>query len=104
MNPLVHYVAAITALAVVFALIYAAGGLLKRSGVLPAKTERLVSVIETTPLQNSAALHVVRVADRYYLVGANPGGLGTLAEIPAERVDQYIKSTRIVRSDRPPSR
>ncbi|GAC1308930.1 MAG: hypothetical protein NVSMB19_22390 [Vulcanimicrobiaceae bacterium] len=49
----------------------------------------LLSLVETTYLPGAAALHVVRIAERYYVVGRNAAALATLAEIPAESVDRW---------------
>jgi flagellar biogenesis protein FliO len=55
---------------------------------------RLVCVMESTPLHNNGALHVVRVADLYYLIGANAGGISTLAQLPAPHIEESLKSTK----------
>jgi flagellar biogenesis protein FliO len=51
---------------------------------------RIVAVLETTALPNAASLHVVRVAERYLLVGRSPSALATLCEIPAESVSLLL--------------
>ncbi len=51
---------------------------------------RLLSLVETTYLPGAASLHVVRIADRYYVVGRNAAALSTLCEIPADSVDRWL--------------
>lgn len=51
---------------------------------------RLVSLVETTYLPGAASLHVVRIAERYYVVGRNAAALSTLCEIPGDDVDRWL--------------
>ncbi len=51
---------------------------------------RLVSVIETTMLPGAASLHVVRVAERYILLGRSGSHIATLSEIPSASVDAWL--------------
>ena len=53
---------------------------------------RLVTLVETTYLPGAASLHVVRVADRYYVVGRNAAALTTLCEIPADSVERWLEA------------
>lgn len=48
------------------------------------RRERLVEVIETTPLPHASSLHVVRVADAYLVIGRCDGGISLLGEIPRD--------------------
>jgi len=50
---------------------------------------RLVALVETTYLPGSASLHVVRIADRYYVVGRNAAALATLCELERGEVDRW---------------
>ena len=47
---------------------------------------RLIAVLETTMLPNAASLHVVRVAEKYYVIGRSGARIATLGEIAAESV------------------
>ena len=53
-----------------------------------ARPGRLVSVIETTPLAQNASIYVVRVGERYHVVGHAAGGLSLLTEIEAPIVER----------------
>ncbi len=55
---------------------------------------KLVSLVETTMLPGAASLHVVRVADRYYVIGRNAAAISTLCEIPFESVDRFLETRR----------
>ena len=47
---------------------------------------RLIAVLETTMLPSAASLHVVRVAEKYYVVGRSGAHIATLGEIAPESV------------------
>jgi len=50
---------------------------------------RLVNVLETTVLPNAASLHVVRVADRYVVIGRSAGHIATLCDVPHETIEAW---------------
>jgi flagellar biogenesis protein FliO len=88
---------AIWALAVVglvlFVLTYAVK-FLNRGRIVAASGKRLVAVVESTALSQNAAIHVVKVADRYYLVGGGSAGVTHIADLPADTVDPYLDAQR----------
>lgn len=49
----------------------------------------LLALVETAMLPGSATLHVVRVVDRYYVIGRNAAAFSTLCEIPGDSVERY---------------
>ena len=55
---------------------------------------RLVSTIESTALAQNVTVHVVRVGDKYFLIGGGSAGVALLAELPAGEVEPYIESHR----------
>jgi flagellar biogenesis protein FliO len=57
-----------------------------RSGV---RGGRLVSVLETTALPNASSLHVIRVADRYLVVGRSGTHIATLCDIPIASIETW---------------
>lgn len=63
---------------------------LGRSRFVSGVGSRLVSLVETTYLPGAATLHVVRVAERYYVVGRNAAALSTLCEIPSDEVARWL--------------
>ncbi|HTJ26114.1 MAG TPA: flagellar biosynthetic protein FliO [Candidatus Limnocylindria bacterium] len=91
------FLQAIWALAVVglvlFGLTYAVR-FLNRGRIVAASGKRLVTVVESTAVSQNSAIHVVKVADRYYLVGGGSAGVTHIADIPADAVDPYIEAQR----------
>lgn len=67
---------------------------LGRGRLMASADKRLVSVVESTFLAQNTTLHVIKVADRFYLVGGGSGHVSTLAEIPAERVEPWMLEQR----------
>jgi flagellar biogenesis protein FliO len=57
-----------------------------RSGV---RGGRLVSVLETTLLPNASSLHVIRVGERYLVVGRSSAHIATLCDVPLESIDAW---------------
>ena len=68
--------------------------LLNRSRIVAASGKRLVSVVESTFLAQNVTLHVVKVGDRYYLVGGGSAGVTHIADVPGDVVDPYIETQR----------
>lgn len=74
---------------VLFALQFVArAGLRQR--LMTGGERRLLTVLETTFLPNASSMHVVKVADRYMVVGRSGGHIATLGEIPAETIDAWL--------------
>ena len=55
---------------------------------------RLVTTVESTALAQNVAVHVVKVAERYYLVGGGSAGVSLLAELAREDVEPYLEAQR----------
>jgi flagellar biosynthetic protein FliO len=71
-------------LGLVIVLIYASMVFLRRWRVsFPVRTDRQISVLETTRLSPRQALHLVRVKDQLLLIGATDQGLSLLTELDA---------------------
>ncbi len=91
------WIRAITALALVALLLYGMFWLLRllsQGRLLALGRSRLAVVVESTFLSQNTAVHVVKVARRYYLVGASNGHVALITELPAEEVDPYIEAQR----------
>jgi flagellar biogenesis protein FliO len=85
------------ALALVVLLLFAMAFVarsLQRGRIVLASGRRLVSTIESTALAQNVAVHVVKVGDRYYLVGGGSAGVALLAELPREEVEPYLAAQR----------
>jgi flagellar biogenesis protein FliO len=76
-----------------FAMAYIARAL-QRGRVVMTSGRRLVSTIESTGLAQNVAVHVVKVGERYYLVGGGTAGVSLLAELPREEVEPYLNAQR----------
>ena len=67
---------------------------LNRGRIVAATGRRLVTVVESTFLAQNVTLHVVKVGDRYYLVGGGSAGVTHIADVPGDVVDPYIETQR----------
>jgi flagellar biogenesis protein FliO len=56
---------------------------------------RLVSTIESTALAQNVTVHIVRVGEKYFLVGGGSAGVNMLSELPASEIEPYIEAQRI---------
>ena len=65
-----------------------------RGRMIQTAEKRLVSVIESTFLSQHTTLHVVKVGDRYYLVGGGNGQVSLMSEVPSDIVDAWIDTQR----------
>jgi flagellar biogenesis protein FliO len=63
-----------------------------------ARSDRLVNVIETTPLAQNASLHVVKVGERYHLIAHTSGTVSLLAEIEAPVAERITAARRFPRA------
>jgi flagellar biogenesis protein FliO len=67
---------------------------LNRGRIVSAAGKRLLTVVESTPLSQNATVHVVKVGDRYYLIGGGSAGVTHIADVPSDVVDPYIETQR----------
>lgn len=91
------YIRAATALALVALLLYGlfwAVRLLSQGRLLALTRSRLVVVVESTFLSQNTSVHVVKIARRYYLVGASNGHVALISELPTEEIDPYVESQK----------
>jgi flagellar biogenesis protein FliO len=91
------WIRAITALALAALLLYGMFWvlrLLSQGRLLALGRSRLAVVIESTFLSQNTAVHVVKVAQRYYLVGASSGHVALITELPADELEPYVQSQR----------
>jgi flagellar biogenesis protein FliO len=68
--------------------------LLNRTRIVAGTDKRLVSVVESTFLAQNVTLHVVKVGDRYYLVGGGSAGVTHIADVAPDAVEPYIETQR----------
>jgi hypothetical protein len=62
--------------------------------VLSSPRRRLVHPIETTALSSTSALHVVKILDRYYVLGSSSGGVNVVCPIEREGVETHLRALR----------
>jgi flagellar biogenesis protein FliO len=68
---------------------------LSRGRIFASASRRMVTVLESTMLSQHVAVHVVKVGERYMLVGGgNNGTLALLADLPPEEVDAWLAAQR----------
>jgi flagellar biogenesis protein FliO len=68
--------------------------MLNRSRIVAATGRRLVTVVESTALAQNMTVHVVKVGDRYYLIGGGSAGVTHIADVDAAVVEPYIETQR----------
>jgi flagellar biogenesis protein FliO len=76
-------------------MLYVARALQRSRAVAGTFGKRLISTVESTALAQNVTVHVVRVGDKYYLVGGGTAGVSLLAELPPEEIEPYIERQRI---------
>lgn len=83
MNPsfVTHYLAALALTAVLLAAVFYAAHAAARIRVRFAQRERIVHVVESTPLSPGTMLHVLSIGENSYLVGGGNGRLTLLDKI-----------------------
>jgi flagellar biogenesis protein FliO len=68
---------------------------IQRGRIVGSVGRRLISTVESTALAQNVTVHVVRVGDKYFLVGGGTAGVALLAELPASDVEPYIEAHRL---------
>jgi flagellar biogenesis protein FliO len=88
------YVLALLVVALLLGGLYLVVRGLARGRILASANRRLVTVIESTPLSQHAALHVIKVGSRYYLIGGGQGHVTSIVELPADEVEGWLEAQR----------
>ena len=91
-----NYIMALVVVGLMLGGLYALTRGLARGRLLASANRRLVTVLESTPLAQHAAVHVIKVGTRYYLIGASNGQLNSLAELQPDDVDAWLADQRTV--------
>jgi hypothetical protein len=55
---------------------------------------RLIDPVETTALANGAFLHVVKILDRYYVLGSSSGAVSVLCPIAKDDVEARLRGNK----------
>jgi len=88
------------ALGVIALLLCAVAALLQYEPLtrrLSSSRRRLIDPIETTALSSTSSLHVVKILDRYYVLGSSSGSVNVVCPVESEGVEAHLKALR----DRP---
>lgn len=96
---LIRSIGALAVIAVLLAALWWVSRSLGRGRVVVSSNRRLVSVIESTYLTQNTTLHVVKIADSYYLVGGGAGHVSLVCAIPQESVAPWLDAQRKVLDD-----
>jgi flagellar biogenesis protein FliO len=64
--------------------------LLSRGRLVVAANRKLVSVVESTFVAANVTLHVIKVGERYYLVGGGSAGITKIDEVPADVAGDWL--------------
>jgi flagellar biogenesis protein FliO len=89
-----NYVLALLVVALLLGGLYLVARGLARGRILASTSRRLVTVLESTPLSQHAALHVIKVGTKYYLIGGGQGHVTSIVELPAEEVEGWLEGQR----------
>lgn len=77
-----HYVTALGAVALMLLGLHAVARAYARRRLHAPQSGRIADVLESTPLTQQAALHVVSIEGRRYLVGSAGNCIALLASLP----------------------
>lgn len=94
MHFILQYVLALLVVALMLFGLYTVVRALGRGRLVASSDRRLVTVVESTFIAQNTTLHVVKVGERYYLIGGGSGHVNTLAEVPPEQVDPWMREQR----------
>jgi len=72
-----------------FALTYVVR-LLSRGRLVLSASRKLVTVVESTPVAQNVTLHVVKVGERFYLIGGGSAGLTKIDDVPGETAQAWL--------------
>ena len=89
-----QYILALLVVALMLFGLYTVVRALGRGRLVSSTDRRLVTVVESTFLAQNTTLHVVKVGERFYLIGGGSGHVNTLAEVPAEQVEPWLRGQR----------
>jgi flagellar biogenesis protein FliO len=89
-----QYVLALLVVALMLFGLYTVVRALGRGRLVTSTDRRLVTVIESTFLAQNTTLHLIKVGDRFYLIGGGSGHVNTLAEVPSEQVEPWLREQR----------
>ncbi|MGD0474075.1 MAG: flagellar biosynthetic protein FliO [Candidatus Velthaea sp.] len=63
---------------------------LSRGRLIVSANRKLVTVVESTLVAQNVTLHVVKVGDRFYLLGGGSAGLTKIDDVPADLAQHWL--------------
>jgi flagellar biogenesis protein FliO len=63
---------------------------LARGRLIAATDRKLVTVVESTFVAQNVTLHVIKVGERFYLVGGGSAGITKIDEVPADVAASWL--------------
>lgn len=90
---MLQYAGALAMTAALLAVVFYAARGLARMRERFAQRERIVQVVESTPLSPGTVLHVVRLGESAYLIGGGNGRLTLVDKIVPAAISPQVKST-----------
>jgi flagellar biogenesis protein FliO len=81
------YVVKLAIVGFALTILYAIGRKLRQSRFFASGSGRRVTVVETAALSQHAAVYLVRIGTRYFLVGAGSAAVSMLAELERGEID-----------------
>jgi flagellar biogenesis protein FliO len=63
---------------------------LSRGRLIVAANRKLVTVVESTFVAQNVTLHVIKVGDRFYLLGGGAAGITKIDEVSAELAQGWL--------------
>jgi len=67
---------------------------LSRGRLVAGASRRLVTVIESTMLAQNVTVHVIKVGEKFYLVGGGASGVSKIEDVPSETVLPYLEEQK----------
>ena len=95
------YIGALLVVALMLGGLYAVVRGLARGRLIASTTRRIVTVLESTPLSQQSAMHVVKVGSKYYLIGASNGHVSTLGEMDGPEIEAWLAEQRTLLGAQP---
>ena len=95
------YIGALLVVALMLGGLYAVVRGLARGRLIASTSRRIVTVLESTPLSQHSAMHVVKVGSKYYLIGASNGHVSTLGEMDGPELEAWIAEQKNMLAGQP---
>ncbi len=68
---------------------------LSRSRLVVSANRKIVTIVESTSLAQNVTLHVVKVGERFYLLGGGSAGLTKIDDVPVDFAQTWLDEQRL---------